>query len=170
MSVSVERTTLLTTYTFQIGVRSIEEEQMFPHVTRKCWSPDIPIPNAFIYIKKNQLQFYPLKERLPTSCLSLHTCKLETTLTSVETLHSLLPKHPKGWGYKQPKKDSKIHPQNKLQKNHSAYMFSCQSLVFDWSCLTCLHVAHTVFMPECGFIRNRNVSLMWAGDEKLEAA
>lgn len=159
MRVSAERTTLLISYTFQIGVRSIEEEQMFPHVNRRCWDPDIPIPSAFIYITNNQLQFYPLKERLPTSCFSLHTRKVGTTLTAVGALHPLLPKHPRGWGYKQPKNYSKIHPQNKLQKTPQPICFPA-SLIFDWSSLTCLHVAHIAFIPECGFIRSRNVSLM----------
>lgn len=57
-----------------------------------------------------------------------------------------------------PKSTPKINCRKAL-----SYMFSCQSLIFDWSCLTCLHVAHIAFIPVCGFIRNRNVSLMWAG-------
>lgn len=69
-------------------------------VNRKCWAPDLPIPSAFIDIKKKKSHqnkkpviILPLNER---AVFQLNTDKLENMLSSVTHCIHFTLEHPKG--------------------------------------------------------------------------
>lgn len=142
-------------------------------MSRERRSPELPIPNAFVDIKKNQLQFYPIMKKREAS----YQLSFSEYIQVVK--HACLSWSPaviSPWNIQKPgvrnnpKRLQNHLPKETAGKPPSAYIFCCQTFIFNWNCLTSLCVAHIAFILEYEFISNINVSLTLAENWKLEVA